>query len=78
MCGLYGNNGKFNVTNGSSGPNGLYRLSGQREWGINWRHSYEQSENAKRFCEMVALRSSVKYHDVFYTVSTRKFHRGFV
>lgn len=35
MCGLYGNNGKFNVTNGSSGQNGLYRLSGQREWGIN-------------------------------------------
>ena len=38
MCGLYGSNGKFNVTNGSSGPNGLYRTSGQREWGINSKH----------------------------------------
>ena len=35
MCGLYGTNGKFNVTNGSSGPNRLYRTSGQREWGTN-------------------------------------------
>ena len=35
MCGLYGTNGKFNVTNGSSEPNGLYRTSGQREWGTN-------------------------------------------
>ena len=35
MCGLYGNNGKFNVTNGSSGQNGLYRTSGQREWAIS-------------------------------------------
>lgn len=43
MCGLYGNNGKFNVTNGSSGQNGLYRLSGQREWGINWKSSVVQS-----------------------------------
>ena len=46
MCGLYGNNGKFNVTNGSSGQNGLYRLSGQREWGTNWRNSYEQSKRS--------------------------------
>ena len=46
MCGLYGNNGKFNVTNGSSGLNGLYRTSGQREWGINWRNSYEQSKRS--------------------------------
>ena len=46
MCGLYGNSGKFNVTNGSSGPNGLYRTSGQREWGINWRNSYEQSKRS--------------------------------
>ena len=30
--GKYGTNGKFNVTNG---PNGLYRTSGQRAWGIN-------------------------------------------
>jgi len=35
IFGMYGNNGKFNVTNGSSGQNGLYRLSGQREWAIN-------------------------------------------
>ena len=35
LFGMYGNNGKFNVTNGSSGQNGLYRTSGQREWGIN-------------------------------------------
>lgn len=35
LCGMYGTNGKSNVTNG---PNGLYRLSGQREWGINWRN----------------------------------------
>lgn len=46
MCGLYGSNGKFNVTNGSSGLNGLYRTSGQREWGINWRISYEQSKRS--------------------------------
>ena len=32
LCGMYGTNGKFNVTNGA---NGLYRLSGQRAWGIN-------------------------------------------
>ncbi len=44
MCGLYGTNGKFNGTNGSSGQNGLYRTNGQREWGINWRNSYEQSK----------------------------------
>lgn len=43
MCGLYGNNGKFNVTNGSSGQNGLYRTSGQREWGINWKNSVGKS-----------------------------------
>lgn len=41
MCGLYGTNGKFNVTNGSSGLNRLYRTSGQREWGINWRYEHE-------------------------------------
>lgn len=36
MCGLYGTNGKFNVTNGS---NGLCRRRGQWEWGTNWRKS---------------------------------------
>ena len=44
MCGLYGTNGKFNVTNGSSGLNGLYRLSGQREWGINLRRRDEAED----------------------------------
>ena len=48
MCGLYGANGKFNVTNGSSGPNRLYRTSGQREWATNWRFSYEQSKKCVR------------------------------
>lgn len=37
MCGLYGTNGKSNVINGSSGQNGLYRLSGQRGWDISSR-----------------------------------------
>ena len=39
MCGLYGNNGKFNVTNGSSGKNGLYRTSRQRAWGTKWKYN---------------------------------------
>ena len=38
MCGLYGNNGKFSVTNGSSGSNGLYRTSGQRAWVTSSRY----------------------------------------
>lgn len=56
MCGLYGTNGKFNVTNGSSGLNRLYRRSGQRAWGINWRNSYEQSKNRARSMMQVYLR----------------------
>jgi len=39
MCGRYGTNEKFKITNGSSGLNRLYRLSGQRAWAINWKSS---------------------------------------
>ena len=46
MCGLYGTNGKFNVTNGSSGLNGLYRTSGQREWGINLSVSMSRAKKS--------------------------------
>ena len=46
MCGLYGTNGKFNVTNGSSGLNRLYRRSGQREWGINLSVSMSRAKKS--------------------------------
>ncbi len=61
MCGLYGNNGKFNVTIGSSGQNGLYRTSGQRGWGINWRNSYERTVGQRDERLRVALRLLLFY-----------------
>ncbi len=47
MCGLYGTNGKFNVTNGSSGLNRLYRTSGQREWATSWKNDEPCKKSAR-------------------------------
>lgn len=52
MCGLYGNNGKFNVTNGSSGKNGPYRSSGQRAWGISLRCNFAQIRKGRKQDDM--------------------------